>query len=104
MYQGTLNINPIGAKLKRDTDFFSKMDPYLKVTVGGETFKTKVHKNGGKNPIWQNSFSFNLMGRADMVHITCFDKDVFTNDDFIGETSIPIQQLHAKKKVKNGSL
>ncbi len=31
---GTLIVKPISAKLSRDTDFFSKMDPYCVIKIG----------------------------------------------------------------------
>ena len=97
MYQGTLTINPVGAKLKKNHDFFTKMDPYLVIKVGSQTQKTKVHHRGGKNPSWDQPYSFELRGRATMVQLTCFDKDTFSKDDFVGEANIPIQELARKK-------
>lgn len=40
---GTLICCPTEAKLTRDTEVFGKMDPYVKVKVGHQSSKTKVH-------------------------------------------------------------
>ena len=40
------------ARLKRNTDFFSKMDPYVIVKCGGLSKKTSVLRNAGKFPHW----------------------------------------------------
>ena len=47
-----INIDLICAKLKKNLDTFSKMDPYVKICNGNQVKKSKTHKNGGKNPIW----------------------------------------------------
>ena len=52
---GTLIISPTKAELKRDTDFFTKMDPYVVVTLGHAKKKTEVHNHGGKKPVWSSS-------------------------------------------------
>jgi hypothetical protein len=44
----TLIIKPIRAKLTRDTDFLSKMDPYCKIIISSQTFKTDACKGGGR--------------------------------------------------------
>lgn len=31
-------------------------DPYVKLTIGGKTYKSKVHKSGGKTPSWNDTF------------------------------------------------
>lgn len=32
--KGTLCVQPVCAKIKKDQDFFGKMDPYCVVTIG----------------------------------------------------------------------
>lgn len=41
------------AKLTRDTDAGSKMDPYCTVEINSIVNKTKVHDGAGNNPIWK---------------------------------------------------
>ena len=50
---GTLFIRCMHAKLTHDTETFGKMDPYVKVTIGGQSQKTKTHNSGGKTPRWE---------------------------------------------------
>ncbi len=59
MMNRTLVAKPICAKLTIDTELFGKMDPYVKMSLGGQQFKTKTAHGMGKNPTWQDSFSFN---------------------------------------------
>ena len=45
-------MSPKSAVLQRDTEFFTKMDPYVIIKCGNVTKKTYVHEGGGKKPIW----------------------------------------------------
>ena len=55
---GTFIIRPICAKLTRDTDLFTKMDPYCVVTLGNQKQKTRVASGAGKSPNWQDQLVF----------------------------------------------
>ena len=37
-------------RLTRDVATFGSMDPYVIINISGRTFKSKIAKNGGKNP------------------------------------------------------
>ncbi len=52
---GLLKIKVFKAKLKRDTEFFGDMDPYVVFTVDKKKVKTSVHENGGKRPNWKGA-------------------------------------------------
>lgn len=49
-----MHLKFLEAELARDTEYLGKMDPYIKMTVNGLTYKTNVHKNSGKNPKWDD--------------------------------------------------
>ena len=53
---GKLAIKAIEAKLLIDTELFGKMDPFLEVEWMGSKFKTPVHQDGGKLPVWNHKF------------------------------------------------
>ena len=59
---GKLVIMPKTARLYRDTEMFGKMDPYVKFEIGKEKKKTKVHKSGGKSPIWNDVITMRTNG------------------------------------------
>lgn len=41
----------------------ASQDPYCVVKCGGQTFKTKVAKDGGKNPQWNDTFSMAIVSQ-----------------------------------------
>jgi len=54
---GKLKVTICEAKLTRDTEMFSKMDPYVVMKYKDQELKTKVKDEAGKRPVWNESFS-----------------------------------------------
>ena len=57
---GTLIITIVKANLLRDTDLFSKMDPYCILTINGFVGRTSIKKNAGKEPVWKERLAFRI--------------------------------------------
>ena len=53
---GVLIFKVVQGKLLRNTEFFGQMDPFLQVEINGKTYKTTTIKEGGKNPVWNETF------------------------------------------------
>ena len=49
---GSLTITVNEAILTKDTDFFTKMDPYVTICCGGHEERTKTKNEAGKHPKW----------------------------------------------------
>uniref|UniRef100_A0A8C2K107 Extended synaptotagmin-like protein 1b n=1 Tax=Cyprinus carpio TaxID=7962 RepID=A0A8C2K107_CYPCA len=61
-----------------------KSDPYVKIQIGGETFKSQVMKEN-LNPTWNEMYEVvltQLPGQE--LTLEVFDKDMDMNDDFMG--------------------
>ncbi|KAF9597134.1 hypothetical protein IFM89_015963 [Coptis chinensis] len=70
-----------------------KMDPYVLIQYGNQERKSKVAREQGKNPVWNEKLTFKVeypMGATDQHKITfrIMDKDTFSADDFVGESEI----------------
>jgi Ca2+-dependent lipid-binding protein len=85
-------FKPLEAQLTRDIDAIGKMDPYIKIEVNNQIYKTDVCHNGGKNPKWDDSFSFPLGGDGS-VKVSVWEKDTFSKDDLIGDATLNVFQL-----------
>ena len=70
---GKLKLTVIEAKLTRDTEMFSKMDPYCKIRVRESMFRTKVLNNAGKLPKWNESFEINVKYIGDDMVVQVMD-------------------------------
>ena len=45
---------------------FGKADPYAKLRIGTQEFNTKPNPGGGKNPVWNEEFSFDISNEKEM--------------------------------------
>lgn len=86
-----VTVSPLSAVIMKDMDLIGKMDPYVSVTVGTVTQKTKVVENGGKTPRWGDQLTFNCNSN-DIVQMRLYDDDIGA-DDFIGEVRVPVQDI-----------
>ena len=82
-----LKITLEKATFLHDADMFGKQDPFVKITCSGITYKTKVIEEGGKNPVWNETFEMTKImeevNKGEKLHIRCFDSDG-PIDDHIG--------------------
>ena len=85
---------PKGASLKA-----SSIDPYVTVQCLGvptdcAEARTRTVSNDGHNPIFDESFEFNVnVPELALIRFLVLDDD-FINDDFIGQLTIPVSSLH----------
>ena len=91
---GILVMKILKGKLYRDTEVFGEMDPYVNIEhfLSGKKFKTEVKHDGGKNPVWDQTFEIEIYSLEDELKIKCFDEDM-GQDDIIGETTITVHDL-----------
>jgi Ca2+-dependent lipid-binding protein len=78
-----------------------KQDPYCKIHIANtkEKYKSKVHSKGGKNPVWDQSFIFNLKGVkvSEIFHLTCWDEDMLSDDYWSRGHSIIFSAVKKRK-------
>ena len=77
---GTLNVQVIEARLTRDTETFSKMDPYCIIATRQQKFKTATKQGAGKTPMWNQSFDIDVKYVGDDCTLQVFDEDVTSSD------------------------
>lgn len=88
---GNLVLKPLSGQLTHDTDTWTKMDPYVKFIVGGQTQKTAVCNGGGKFPSWTETITFRR-GTEDLINVEVWDKDP-SNDDLVGQGAIAFSTI-----------
>uniref|UniRef100_A0A3P8NDT9 Extended synaptotagmin-like protein 1b n=1 Tax=Astatotilapia calliptera TaxID=8154 RepID=A0A3P8NDT9_ASTCA len=70
-----------------------KSDPYVKISIGGETFTSEVIK-GNLNPTWNEMYEVILTQLPGQdLHLEVFDKDINMKDDFMGRLKISLKDL-----------
>ena len=80
-----------GVELKAGQGMFGKADPYAKLRIGTQEFNTKPNPGGGKNPIWNEEFSFDISNERDM-EVEVLDKETVGNDKFMGRCKVSIME------------
>jgi len=102
MVLGRLHVTVVGGRKLRDQDFFGKMDPYCILRVGNQIDRTRVAKSGGRNPMWNQSFAFDVTDATNpMITIEVKDEDV-GKDDFVGEMSLNFGEMAAQNRTVDG--
>ena len=89
---GTLKLTVIEAKLTRDTDFWTKMDPWVQLKIRDWQAKTKTMQNAGKTPKWNETFDIKVNYIGDDVNLIIYDEDVVGND-LVAQTNFKISAL-----------
>ena len=57
---GALRLEILEARLTRDTEVFSKMDPYVIIQTRMEKFRTTTKDGAGKTPVWNETFNIDV--------------------------------------------
>ena len=72
-----------GIDLKAGQGIFGKANPYAKLKIGTQEFQTAVHREGGKNPVWNEEFMFEITLEKEL-ELEIYDKDDQGQDKFMG--------------------
>jgi Ca2+-binding EF-hand superfamily protein len=80
-----------GVDLKAGQGMFGKADPYCKLRIGTQEFNTKHNAGGGKNPVWNEEFGFDISNEKDM-EMEVLDKETVGNDKFMGRCKVSIME------------
>jgi Ca2+-dependent lipid-binding protein len=89
---GRLFLEVTGGRNLKNMELFGKQDPYMKINFKAYKVRTKTHQSGGRTPVWNQTFSFELDGKDPDIMIECYDEDP-GKDDFIGGAAVNIQQI-----------
>ncbi|KAF8084853.1 hypothetical protein N665_0696s0009 [Sinapis alba] len=97
MAVGILEVNLISGKGLKRSDFLGKIDPYVEIQYKGQTRKSSVVTDGGRNPTWNEKLKWRAefpgSGTDYKLIIKVMDHDTFSADDFIGEATVYVKEL-----------
>ncbi|XVE69198.1 hypothetical protein DITRI_Ditri09bG0132200 [Diplodiscus trichospermus] len=103
MAVGILEVLLVSAKGLKNTDFLGGMDPYVIIQYKGQERQSSVARvNGvgaGSCPSWNEKFTFKVeypgAGGEHKLILKIMDNDTFSADDFIGQSTIYVEDLLA---------
>jgi len=78
-----------GKNLKAGQGVFGRANPYVKINLGDSKAMTKPDTQGGKNPVWEASFQFDITTEKEL-EIEILDKEEIGNDKFMGRARVEI--------------
>ncbi|CAL4999495.1 unnamed protein product [Urochloa decumbens] len=97
-----LTVRVIEARNLRAMDSNGFSDPYVKLQLGKQRFKTKVVKMN-LNPTWDQEFSFLVGDVRDVLKLDVYDEDILQMDDFLGQLRVPLEDVLAAEDLSLGT-
>ncbi|XP_006652558.1 elicitor-responsive protein 3 [Oryza brachyantha] len=99
MVQGMLEVLLVGAKGLENTDYLCNMDPYAILKCRSQEQKSSVASGKGSDPEWNETFMFSVTHNATELIIKLMDSDSGTDDDFVGEATIPLEAIYTEGSI-----
>ncbi|THG01134.1 hypothetical protein TEA_025910 [Camellia sinensis var. sinensis] len=75
------------------SNFCPNMDPYAIITCLTQEKRSSVASGKGTTPEWNETFLFTISDDVSELRIKIMDSDNLTQDDFVGEATIPLESL-----------
>jgi Ca2+-dependent lipid-binding protein len=97
-----LSVRVIEARNLRAMDSNGFSDPYVRLQLGKQRFKTRVIKMN-LNPTWDQEFSFLVGDSKDVLKLDVYDEDILSMDDFLGQVRVPLEDLLAAENFSLGT-
>ena len=89
--RGMLEVTMVSASKLQNVAMLGKMDPYCVVFFLNEKTRTKTVKNGGSNPVWNESFKCKTSDDVDQtIKIMIKNENRMLNDEIIGVSEISL--------------
>ncbi|CAN8229491.1 unnamed protein product [Cochlearia groenlandica] len=87
-----LEVTVVGCQKLKDTEWFSRQDPYVVLEYSTTRHRTKTCTDGGKNAIFQEKFMFTLLEGLRDVKVSVWNSNTLSTDDFIGNATIKLDK------------
>lgn len=95
---GTLAVTVIKCgSLRAGRGAFGKADPYVKLQVGEREERTAPVPQGGKEPIFNKGFQFDIVAEKEL-EVEVFDREVVGEDKLMGRAKVSILDWIAQGK------
>jgi hypothetical protein len=97
---GSIVFKPIQAKLVRDKEIVSKMDPYCTIKVGEQNLHSETSQKGGTHPHWHNSITMPLPTEQSTCFVEIKDDKFLSPDDNVGACELDIKELQTEGTIR----
>ncbi|KAJ7189975.1 hypothetical protein O6H91_21G059200 [Diphasiastrum complanatum] len=87
-----LEINVVGCRSLRDTEWISRQDPYVVIEYANNKFRTKTDTDGGRNPSFNQKFTVSLIEGLREINVQVWNSNTIAFDDLIGTGRAQIEK------------
>ncbi|GMJ09786.1 hypothetical protein HRI_004647800 [Hibiscus trionum] len=91
-----LEVTVVGCNKLKDTEWISRQDPYVCLEYGSTKYRTRTCTDGGKAPVFQERFTFNLIEGLREINVVVWNSNTLTFDDFIGTGKVQLNKVLAQ--------
>lgn len=98
----TLNVTVLRAKTQTDTDYWTKPDLYVTLTLPTATATTRRTRtiSNSYSPEWSEGFTFRVPSQTkNILEISVFDEDVLSRDDLVSTVLLDLGTLELNTKL-----
>ncbi|KAK4563543.1 hypothetical protein RGQ29_005890 [Quercus rubra] len=88
-----LEVTVVGCNKLKDTEWFSKQDPYVYLEYSSAKYRTKTCTDGGKNPTFNHKFKLELIEGYVEIKIMVWNENRVSSDTFIGSGRVLLQKV-----------
>lgn len=97
MVGSILTVHVVEARDLRPMDMSGSSDPYVLLDIEDQLVQSNYRKST-LNPVWNESFTFDITNGNNELKIVIMDKDTFGTDDFQGECYFGLDNLRDQMK------
>ena len=87
-----LTVTVMEAKDLKAMDYGGTSDPYAILKLSQQQVETSYIKNT-LNPVWDETYTFDVQAREEILRVVVMDRDAVGTDDFEGKCNIPLRDL-----------
>lgn len=97
MHGSILTVHVVEARDLKPMDMDGTSDPYVILQIEGQRIETN-YKKSTLQPVWNESFTFEITHGREPIQIVVMDKDTFGNDDLEGMCQFSLNELQDQMK------
>lgn len=89
MPNSILTVHVVEARNLIPMDMEGTSDPYVILEIEQQRIQTS-YKKSDLNPVWNESFTFDIEHGQEPLKLVVYDKDTFGQDDYEGECEVDL--------------